>query len=150
MSSRFSAYLGAIVFVVSPAYAGAESWLCITDKSNGFVYNTILKEWRDATFRVERNRYIIRKSDQGGNAFEVRKFGQPSGFPEAICKDGFEKGAGVFLHCNGFMGQFKFNRKTNRFLKTYLGGYWTYAPGVNDTREGDDTPSIDIGTCSPL
>ncbi len=144
---QFVAIMIAIAAVPTPAFA--ESWLCLTDKSTGFRYNAATKQWQSIDFRTGDDRYIIKPGTSKANVYEVRKFGDDTSIlPEAWCNQDFQ--AGTFLHCKGVFGEFKFNRKTGRFLKSYLAGYWTYAPGVNKTDEGGDTPSIDIGICSAI
>jgi len=129
--------------------ASAETWLCLTEKSTGFGYDAATKNWRSVDFGTTRDRYIVAPSTKKDWVYEVRRFGTEKGvLPDAWCKADFA--AGTFLHCTGVLAEFKFNRKTGRFLKSYLAGYWTYAPGVNETQEGGDTPSIEIGTCSAV
>ncbi len=141
--------VGLIAIACSATPAFAESWLYLTDKSTGFKYDPISRQWNSVDFKTAKERYIIRPGSTKGTVYEVRKFGvENTPLPDAWCSEDFA--AGTFLHCKGIMGEFKFNRKTGRFLKTYLAGYWTYAPGINATTESGDTPSIDIGTCSTI
>lgn len=98
-----------MMIVACPAPALAESWLCLTEKSSGFRYDASKQEWVTSTFKVEDERFTIRKPTTGSNAYEVRKFGPESVLPEAWCKNGFDK-ATPFLHCSGVMGEFKFSR----------------------------------------
>lgn len=133
--------------IASPA--SAETWLCLAEKATGFGYDAASKEWKSADFGTARDRYIVKPSPNKEWVYEVRRFGTATTLlPDAWCKADFA--AGTFLHCTGVLAEFKFNRKTGRFLKSYLAGYWSYAPGVNATQEGADTPTIEIGTCSAV
>ncbi len=51
-----------------------------------------------------------------------------------------------YLNCSGFYA-LSFNKKNLRFLLTYRVGYVN--AGIAGV-EGDDTPSMTIGKCSPM
>jgi hypothetical protein len=113
-------------------------WLCISDQATGFTFES--GKWRPTNFKAG-DRYIIRRSKLKGVAWEVQNFGSKDIWPVATCDEDFN--SYKFLFCHGFY-EFKFNAASNRFLKAYLLGYYT------NTREGEDTPSIEIGTCSEI
>ena len=48
------------------------------------------------------------------------------------------------INCNLFLGEVIFDKKTLRYLKTYLPGY------VDGVESNANTPNIMIGKCSPL
>jgi len=50
---------------------------------------------------------------------------------------------GIF-RCNMILGEFIFNSKSKRFIKTYTAGY------LSGQDNNDNTPYVMIGTCSPL
>lgn len=51
------------------------------------------------------------------------------------------------MNCEA-IGQFRIDRETLRFLRTYFAGYTAYdSAGREDT---GNTPLIGMGTCSPL
>lgn len=72
-----------------------------------------------------------------------------SSAPKFFCTHDFE---GYVLSCKGF-GDFIFNRHNNRFLSTYMLGYYSDDPDQKDSvlgPEGSNTPAMSIGKCSPL
>ncbi len=87
---------------------------------------------------------MISKPDHGTETFVVRKIGQS--FPIARCKDDFNKVG--FLFCEGWR-EFRINRTNGRFIAAFILGYFNV--GVDEiTDETSDTPSIEIGKCSPF
>ncbi len=131
-----------------PAAANAESWLCIGDLATGFTFNKVAKRWEIAKFNTSDSRYIISPSQAKDTPYIVRNFGSDSGLPLAFCKDGFISEA--FLRCRGLGTDFAFNVKTLRYSYSYNVGYINPTPGLNDMKEGDDTPLMEIGRCSRL
>ncbi len=131
-----------------PAQASAESWLCIPDLATGFKYDAGTKQWREATFKTEGDRYIIKAADDGKNAYVITEFGDPSTIPNAWCENDINDGG--YLFCKGIFTEFKFNKNNLRFLQTYHGGYIEIQPSNKFMKEGDDTPLISIGRCSKI
>ena len=140
--------LCAVLALSIPAQASAKSWLCIADMGTGFKFEKTTKEWRQVTFKVEKSRFIISATPEKQWAYEVKEFGKSSPYPDATCKNGFSEYG--YLNCTGLFGSFKFNNKNLRYLATYLAGYVEIIPGSKNMIEGDDTPSMEIGRCSPL
>jgi hypothetical protein len=60
-------------------------------------------------------------------------------YPHIFCKEGFTEN---ILSCSGVGSELTFNKNNGRYMHIHATGY------VED--EKDDTPRIDIGTCSPL
>jgi hypothetical protein len=150
MKKRNSAIkLTAILTLSIATPAHAENWLCIAERATGFKYDSILKDWKTVNFKIANEKYIVRPSKNENYKYEVVKFGENREFmPDYSCKEVFS--AGIFFHCEGMMGEFKLNAKNGRFLSTYIAGYWTVAPGVNENTEEGDTPTIQIGKCTRL
>jgi len=137
------------LFAILPTGAAAQAtgdWLCIADQSTGFSNHS--GTWRSVDFNAG-TRYIIKRSQRQGVAWEVQEFGKPALIPTAICKADFNQFK--LLFCEGLGSDFRFNAATGRFLNTYLIGYYSYVPGqpLMD-KDGADTPSMEIGTCSAL
>ena len=55
-----------------------------------------------------------------------------------------------YLICEQGAGGFKFNRRSNRFLASSLIGYLHIGVAPGEREEDSDTPSIDLGKCSPF
>ena len=132
--------------LIIPSVASAESWLCIADMSTGFSFNSATRQWSIAKFNIADSRYLIASQEIKDYPYKVTKFGSNS--LVAMCKDGLT--VGTFLSCNFLGSRFSFNSKTMRYMLSYEIGYINPTPGVNDMKEGDDTPFIEIGRCSPL
>lgn len=142
--------LTAFVVVASAVPAAGQTgpaWLCITDQSTGFT-NESGSGWRAADFKAGR-RYLIKRGNREGVAWEVREFGDASPIPAAVCSEDFTELK--VLSCRGILTEFKFNGASGRFLRTYIGGYWTYTPNHEFFgSDSGDTPILEIGTCSSL
>lgn len=132
--------------LLMPEAAQAESWLCIADMSTGFSFDRGTRQWSVAKFNVTDSRYLISSQDNKDYPYRVTKFG--SNDPVGICKGGLT--AETFLSCNFLGNRFSFNSKTMRYMLSYDVGYVNPTPGVNDMKEGDDTPFMEIGRCSRL
>ena len=88
---------------------------------------------------------FVTKSKSKEYAWEVKKLGDS--FVVAYCKYDFsEYGA---LACESIY-EFRMNNKNLRFIRVYPLGYWTDNVKGNPSKEGEDTPYIEIGKCSPL
>jgi len=136
----------ALALSAVPAVGKAQAgWVCTTEKMTGFSKSS--GEWMSVDFET-RPKYVIKRGVSGKPAWEVRIF-QNEGFVQASCPEEFSRLE--VLHCSGLETVFKFNRKTGRFLNAYLAGYWSYTPNAPFfSKDGGDSPTIEIGTCSPL
>lgn len=111
------------------------SYLCIPSKSTGFSFDNNKNSWVVSTFITTESKRILIKSN---SKWEWRRFGDKWGEP---CGDISEAG---WLTCNGFFGTVRFNKNNLRYVETYTFGY---TDGKNNN---ENTPSISIGTCTPL
>jgi hypothetical protein len=139
-----------LLLAVLPALASAESYLCIEEQSTGFRFNTAQKTWQQSNFSSNRKYLVKPNTDQSlKGKWIISEIGEP--VPFAWSEYDFTS-AGA-LRCEGSFGEFAMNRKSLRFVKTYIYGYWTDAiPGEQNGAfiEGKNTPDISIGKCSPL
>jgi len=136
-----------LLFLLFPITCFADQYLCMSDSATGFTYNDITGEWQTSTFSVRDSKYVITESKEDNYAFKVAMHGTTYSY--ADCKDDFNEYG--YLVCSGAAGTFKFNRINGRFLKTYELGYYNVLPkirGNDDTTS--DTPTIEIGKCTPL
>lgn len=128
----------------------ADSYLCASDLTTGFSPSGDGKTWVTSKFKAE-DKFIIARAEDvqktAGFVWVVKPIGSKT--IHFACKADFSEHG--YLQCEG-MGQFQFNRKTNRFLRTYTFGYVNDG-AVNDNplmAPGANTPYIEIGRCSQL
>ena len=133
--------LGLVLFVFSVgAGAVADSYLCVADKATGFKLDKTTKIWRSTNFDVSDNKYIVAKSKFEAFNWDVTTVGEK--FPDYLCEDRI---IDQVFHCNDISTNFYFSTKTLRFMSVYVGDYVALLGG-----DGDSTPLIEIGKCSPL
>ena len=137
-----------VLFLLLPTVVQAESYLCIADMSVGFKFESQGVRWKNAQYNTDQ-KYIDSRSSNPSNSGKwiIKEIGHS--VPSAFCDDEFtEIGS---LRCSGLV-EFRMNKKNLRFLVAYLFGYWTDSiPGDKSPLvEGENTPSVDIGKCSPL
>ncbi len=118
-----------------------ERYICVADKATGFKYSPKTKSWEQANFKVDKEKFIITSPKNKKTGFEIRTLGSRVSF---CSSDPLLNEIGLdYIPFNCFTGQFKFNKKTGRFLRTY-------SPGYIGGDDDDDTPYIAIGKCSPF
>jgi hypothetical protein len=133
--------LSAVAFCVAAADEQS-TFLCISDAATGFHFAS--GKWESARFNAGQ-KYIVRPAKED----ELKAWGQwvvvpfDEASPMAGCKE-FNQ-YGWLTGCDGLQ-QFRFNRETLRFVTAYLIGYVRTEPG----KENENTPSMEIGKCSPL
>jgi len=128
-----------------------DSYICVADKSTGFAFDKISKSWMSANFNVHEGKYLISRVKKR-DAWEVKNVGQKNAL--IWCKNGFSESGE--LQCKGPVSFFKMSKKTLRYIMFYTAGYWNEprkAWDGNNTitmEEGDNTPNVQIGKCSPM
>ena len=140
---KHTAWIAIGLLVAGPA-AAQEAYLCIVDAAAGMAFDKDRGSWVAATFKPG-ERYILRKVPaeewKVGGQWVLSNFGET--FPLAVCdKDASEAAT---IECSG-LETLLFSKKTLRFQLYYQGLYVNPEPGH---AEGGDTPSIEIGKCSP-
>lgn len=128
----------------------AEGFVCAPEHTTGFSYNKQEKAWKPTIFKSESHLVISRPNEIEKNTgvWVVKKIG--SIMPNYFCKE--EINDAGYLRCAGG-GEFIFNRKNLRFMSTYAVGYVNDRLGKKNPflgDEGDNTPSISIGQCTPF
>jgi hypothetical protein len=135
-----------VALVVSGPAWGAEGYICIAEKANGFRYNKTTKDWVHARFKVN-NKYLVRRHKEGGNMkWEVAIFGKKEAV--AYCRREIEKKSG-WLFCRGYPREFRINIKTMRYMSFSMVGYVS-SGSLERPDSSSPTPNIEIGTCSEL
>lgn len=132
---------------VAPS-ALAQSYVCAVDAATGFAYDKATRQWKSADFKPD-SKYVISRTKEQSHAWQVTETG--ASVPTAFCEKGFTDDGE--LGCSGLGYEFFFNRKSMRFLKAYMIGYWneeSMRAISPKRREGDDTPALLIGRCTSL
>ena len=145
MLTNLTALAASALAVTQAAQEPVRGWACTSQKTTGFSNSS--GEWISVDFAVQA-RYLIVPGSAPGTAWEVKSASR-SDLVEASCPQGFSRLE--VLHCRGTMTELKFNRATGRFLRAYLAGYWSFTPDAPFfSKDGGDTPLLEIGTCSKL
>ncbi|MEO8630794.1 MAG: hypothetical protein ABI612_22260 [Betaproteobacteria bacterium] len=134
---------------IAPAFAAPEaneSYVCLSEASTGFKLNEVTNSWEAVTFSTQQKYIVKRVAGSGAEeltdrpaTWHVMKVGFD--LSVAQCRGDFSK-AGV-LSCRGLQ-DFRFSKKTLRFLTGYFFGY------VADGPSHRDTPYLEIGVCDKL
>jgi hypothetical protein len=125
---------------ISNVYAET-TYICVADKSAGFLYDQRQKTWNTATFNVSDSKYTL---SQNSGSWKWKKIGEQSNSPIECEKQFTEYG---YLNCNSGFTDIQFNKKNLRYIKIYRVGYVNV--GIIG-KDGEDTPNIEIGKCSPV
>jgi hypothetical protein len=136
-----------VLFMAGPVRA-QEAYLCISDKASGMSFDRQTQSWAPAAFQSGK-KYIFRQKKTEDNvsmpwswSWALFPFGTTQAW--AVCDKDFEPSE-LTQECSG-IDEFAFNKKTLRFQI-----YYKYGFAYPSTKsEGDDTPYIEIGTCSAL
>ncbi len=112
------------------------SFLCIPTAITGFSYNASRNNWSPVTFNADDSKKILKKSSRG---WEWMDFGTSSGMR---CDSDFNEYGN--LNCDLIFGSLKINKKTLRYILTYEVGF------IDGVKNNNNTPSITIGTCTPI
>jgi hypothetical protein len=126
-------YLYVFLIILSSFAYAQDAYLCLPKNATGFSYLQNSKSWEISTFNVSDNKYLLK--NKSGKWF-WDKFGRD--FPNS-CNEFNQR-----ITCNLFVGEVIFDKKTLRYIRTYVTGY------VDGVTNNDNTPLIEIGTCSPL
>jgi len=137
--------LALLVLAAGPAQSAdtASKYLCVPDKATGFRFDFVTKEWEQASF-VADAKWRVEPAPDARHPAAVAIFRVEPNLRTYQCDGGFTAGLGV-LECSASgLGEFNFNRKNLRYIRSSMGGY--YDGGDNNS----NTPLIEIGRCSPL
>jgi hypothetical protein len=127
-----------VSFLLSFNVLAQQSYICIADSSTGFDFNKTTKKWYPKHFDVKDSKYVLSRKN---NIWEWKEIGQQV----PMIKCGEFDGNG-YLYCSG-IETLRFNKNNLRFLLIYNVGYVT--AGVIGV-DGEDSPAMTIGKCSPM
>ncbi len=133
------------LLVLSLCLAGnvyAEQYLCIVNKSTGFLYSESAKSWKSTNFKPGR-KYTLSNST---GSFKLNSFGVEA--PVASCGKGFIEAGVIF--CDGW-ALFSFYKKSGRFTILQEGSYHLVSSETfKEDSSNIPTPSVGIGECSTI
>jgi len=120
-----------------------KNYLCIAETSGNIAFNDDTGKWEGSNSEAG-NKFLLKINDKEYLSFAatVTNFGQKK--PMFICLKGDEHTYAKSQICKGFYGRFVYSLETLRFLRSYLAGY------IDGKDNNNNTPYIQIGTCSPL
>ena len=123
----------------------ADAYLCIPEKATGFAFNKANKQWDEAIFKLGNEKYLLKKVD---TKWMWSEFGTPEQPLLDTCEDPSYNG---YINCHPFLADISFLKSTLRFQIIAPAGYLNGSLiSKYNPEEGSNTPSITIGTCSPL
>lgn len=143
------ALLALPALLTGPTTDGAESYICSVKAQTAFVFEQSSKTWRPIAIGSLDKQYVVARSTNGNPkvTWRVKEIG--TDYTTYYCENDFDKNG--YLSCSGIVAHFKMNRQTLRFIVSYEFGYYEI---VSDSlfgkpyHEGDDSPHMEIGTCS--
>ena len=122
--------------------------VCVMDLAAGLAFDKVTKEWKSTTF-APKEKFVVSKSTNPNAKWEIKALGSSN--ESAWCKDDYSNSGQ--LTCTGIFQNYYINRKSLRFIHTYYAGYWNEesASKFSPNRvEGNDTPMVAAGTCTPI
>jgi len=121
----------------APLNAG-DRYLCVPQQAAGFSFDESLSRWKSINLVAEDVTFIISKVTSSRSALAI--VSAESNNEECRSKQGFVNTNEAYFEC--VFGEFRFNKSTGRFLRTYTAGY---TDGLDNQ---ENTPAIVIGRCS--
>lgn len=129
--------------------SAVDSYLCVGDLATGFKYNKTRDKWEITKFNVDDSKYVVSRSKLENFVWEIKEIGVSK--PSSWCKEDFNEHG--HLYCQG-LRHFIMNRENLRFIMADMIGYFFGTlkdeKGKIIIKEGDGSPNIEIGKCSPL
>jgi hypothetical protein len=113
-----------------------KAYMCAGDKQTGFQFDN--GAWKISAFHL--SKFILKRTDNG---WFYQKLGD-SYVGNDQCYDHLNGLKLDMIFCDSGLYKVRMNKKTLRVLFAYLAGY----EDGNDNN--DNTPTIGIGTCTPL
>jgi hypothetical protein len=133
------------------------AYFCTGEAAGGIYFNTYSNRWEGTVFRGD-SKFVLRmkfirdteKVTTGVSEYlaTITNVGESVGMPcfqstSADLHVDVYRG-GTFFMCQNFTISYRFNLKTNRFLKFYEEGY------VDGKDNNDDTPAVTGGRCTKI
>jgi hypothetical protein len=123
-----------------------KTFLCVMDKSTGFIFNKDIQAWEPHNFKVEDQKFILELDTRKRGI--IYRFGSNYSHRKKInsrCKKTRQTG---FVECSGWLGDVHFSLESNLITHSLTYGYTVDSKSV--WASSSLTPSISIGKCSQL
>jgi hypothetical protein len=144
--------------ISNSAYGKSENqWLCISEQAAGIGYDERTHEWRASVFKTK-DRFLIRHARKGDVTSEGEisnvvdaagwstvPFGSDAGWE---CEGQSNFNTKNILRCDTILGLLLFNKNALVF-QNYSTGMFVF-PEARGEKWEHDTPTINIGHCTPL
>jgi len=144
----------AVLVLVFSNPALADSFVCVAERANGFVYDQETETWEVSSFSVENRSYLVSPTDENNifikalkYDYEIKDVSSPK--PIIHCKAVKETDSnletGIIL-CRGSLGaSFNIDKGSGRYVRSQPSGYVTQKASSGT----GDGPYMEIGNCSP-
>jgi hypothetical protein len=143
-----------VLLLLFPLNLSAFPYVCIIEDSVGYYKNPKTKEWKRSIFHPK-EKYLLTKSKDPYYIAELKIFGESVALSQCGRLGGWDTDFSVeqikkmfnergLLECSGVPNA-TINVKNLKIITTSIGGY-IYL----EDEKNSDTPSVSIGSCSPL
>lgn len=127
-----------LLSIYSGLAIGEEQYLCIEDQATGYTYKKNTDSWKKSSF-VAGKKFLVKTTKKDSKDYMTATiFGQS--VPEYQCHNKLRND----FRCADNYGHFIFNENNLKFIMSYVVGY------TDGEKSSSDTPTISIGTCTPL
>lgn len=140
-----------IVFFAESTYA--DSFVCVAERANGFVYDQENENWEVASLSVENRKYLVSPTDENDifikalkHDYQVRDVSstKPIIHCKAVKESDSNRETGLIL-CRGSHGaSFDIDKESGRYIRSQPSGYVT----KKASSEPGGGPYMEIGVCS--
>jgi hypothetical protein len=144
--------LAVLVLVLSES-TYADSFVCVAERANGFVYDQENKTWKASSLSVENRKYLVSPTDENDIFIKALKFdyeikdvssSKPIIHCRAVKETDSNQATGLIL-CRGSLGaSFNIDKGSGRYIRSQPSGYLTQKTS-SETGVG---PYMEIGNCS--
>lgn len=138
MKRRHFVVLFAVLTLLHVPINAQERYVCVPIQAAGFSFDQSLGRWKSVNLRAVHEQYIISGQTTSDRALTI--VSSEAGVEECRSDKGFGNNNEAHFTC--FFGEFKFNKNTGRFIRTFTAGY------VDGLDNLENTPAIVIGNCS--
>jgi len=145
-------WLPVLVLVLSESLY-ADSFVCVAERANGFVYDQEKKTWKVASFSVENKKYLVSPTDENDifikalkHDYEIKDVSstKPILHCRAVKETDSNQETGLILCRGSFGASFNIDKGSGRYIRSQPSGYVT-KKASSETGAG---PYMEIGNCS--